>query len=372
MRIVHVIDSGGLYGAETVLLTLASEQIRRGDVPVILSMGGVRAGEKALEVEAERRKIDCETLRMHDGLNFALARRVVAAAEAQGADIIHSHGYKGNILLGLLPRAERRTAVVTTLHGWTAQRTFSKLGLYRFLDQRVLPRLDGVVLVNDEMRHLPAVARLARPAVTIPNGVTPAQHEAAEDSLADALAALRSRCAVVFGVVGRLSPEKNVAGLIDALHALGPDTNIGVAVLGAGPEGHAIEQIVKGRGLESRVLLAGYIANARAALPLLDAVVIPSLTEGLPMILLESMSAGVPVIATRVGDISAVLADSGILVPPGDVAALSGAMSTMARELPRHRELAALAARRVMHDYGAPAMAERYARVYAAAMQARP
>src|SRR3954469_6009955 len=65
MRIVHVIDSGGLYGAETVLLTLASEQIRRGDVPVILSMGGVRAGEKALEVEAERRKIDCETLRMH-------------------------------------------------------------------------------------------------------------------------------------------------------------------------------------------------------------------------------------------------------------------------------------------------------------------
>lgn len=372
MRIVHVIDSGGLYGAETVLLTLASEQIRRGDVPVILSMGDVRAGEKALEVEAQRRKIDCETLRMHDGLNFALARRVVAAAEAQGADIIHSHGYKGNILLGLLPRAERRTPVITTLHGWTAKRAFSKLGLYRFLDQRVLSRLDGVVLVNDEMRQVRAVARLAPPAVTIPNGVTKPEREDCGATLADSLAALRSRCARVFAVVGRLSPEKNVAGLLEALAALGNDTNVGVAVLGAGPERAAIEQVIQRRGLASRVLLAGYVANARAALPQVDAVVIPSFTEGLPMILLESMSAGVPVIATRVGDIPSVLADSGLLVPPGDVSALSGALSTMARELPRYRELAALAAQRVMRDYGAPTMAERYARVYAAAMQARP
>jgi len=369
MRIVHVIDSGGLYGAEAVLLTLASEQIRRGDAPVILSVGDAGAGEKALETEAQRRKIECETLRMHDGLNFALARRVVAAAEAQGADIIHSHGYKGNILLGLLPRAERPTPVVTTLHGWTAKRTFSKLGLYRFLDQWVLSRLDGVVIVNEEMRRVRAVARLAMPAVTVSNGVLPTKGIELDQSLAGPLAAMRARCTVIFGVIGRLSPEKNVVGLIEALATLGPDKNIGLAVLGAGSEHRAIEQTIARYGLSTRVLLAGYVANARAALPLMDALVIPSFTEGLPMILLESMSAGVPVIATRVGDIPNVLLDSGVLVPPDDVAALAGALSQVAGDLPRYRGLAALAVERIARDYGAATMAEKYSAVYAAVMR---
>jgi glycosyltransferase involved in cell wall biosynthesis len=361
-----------MYGAEAVLLTLASEQIRREDVPVILSMGDARAGEKILETEARRRKIECESLRMHDGLNFALARRVVAAAQAHEADVIHSHGYKGNILLGLLPRADRRIPVVTTLHGWTAKRAFSKLGLYRFLDQIVLSRLDGVVIVNNEMRRVGKVARLTPPAVTIPNGVTLAPSIEPDESLARSLAEMRTRCSVIFGVVGRLSPEKNVAGLIEALAALGQDMNVGLAVLGAGPEQRAIERTIARHGLKDRVLLAGYVDNARSALSLVDALVIPSFTEGLPMILLESMSVGIPVIATRVGDIPAVLADSGVLVPSGDLAALAGALSQVARDLPRYRDLGMRAAERVARDYGAPVMAERYARVYATALQVRP
>jgi len=98
-----------------------------------------------------------------------------------------------------------------------------------------------------------------------------------------------------------------------------------------------------------------------------DALVIPSFTEGLPMILLESMAAGIPVIATRVGDIPAVLGDFGVLVPPGDRHALAQAMASVASALPRFREVAAGAVERVAQDYGAAAMAERYARLYASA-----
>jgi glycosyltransferase involved in cell wall biosynthesis len=365
MRILHVIDSSGIYGAETVLLNLATEQRVRGDAPLLLSIGGSGVSEKAIETEARRLGIRCLPLRMRDGLNLAAGREILRIADDCRVDLIHSHGYKGNILLGMQRRASRGVPVITTLHGWTAKSTWSKLGLYRALDQRMLSRLDGVVLVNDAMRRLPALARLRPPPVTIANGVTAAHPGAKTDAvLADSIAALRARCSLLFGVVGRLSPEKNVAELVEALHACADAPRAGLLILGAGPERDAVVGTVARLQLGDRVLLGGYVANARDYLPAIDALVIPSLTEGLPMVLLEAMAASVPVIATCVGEIPTVLGELGLLVPPADRSALTVAMATLARDLPRFRELGARAAERVARDYGAAAMANRYADAY--------
>ena len=371
MRILHVIDSLGIYGAEAVLLNLARLQSARGDTPMILSLGGLAAGEKAIEAEARRGGIECASVRMRDGLNLALARRIVDVAREKQADVIHSHGYKSNILLGLLPRRARPVPVVTTLHGWTAKSAFSKLGLYRFLDQRMLPRLDRVVIVNEKLRECRALANLEPRAVMIANGIASRPADAGpEPELARRVSILRERCGVLLGVVGRLSPEKNVAGLIDALAGLGPKASqVGLVVIGAGPEQPAIESAIARGALADRVLLAGYVANARAALPLLDALVIPSFTEGLPMILLEAMAESVPVVATRVGEIPAVLGEQGVLVPPGDRDALAAAIATVTEDLPRFRAIAAQAATRIEHEYSARAMAEGYARVYESTMK---
>jgi len=97
---------------------------------------------------------------------------------------------------------------------------------------------------------------------------------------------------------------------------------------------------------------------------LFDVLVIPSSTEGLPMILLEAMSARVPVVATRVGDIPAVLGDLSVLVEPDDDKAMAAALAPTIDELPRHRELAVRAAHRVATNYSAAAMADRCAAVY--------
>jgi glycosyltransferase involved in cell wall biosynthesis len=365
MRILHVIDSSGIYGAETVLLNLASEQRARGDAPLLLSIGGPSVSEKAIETEARRLGIRCLPLRMRDGLNLAAGREILRIADDCRIDIIHSHGYKGNILLGLQRRKSRGVPVITTLHGWTATSTWSKLGLYRALDQRMLSRLDGVVLVNDAMRQLPALARLRPPPVTIANGVTAPDPAAKTDAtLAGSIAALRARSSLLFGVVGRLSPEKNVAELVEALHAFADAPRAGLVILGTGPEQNAVASTIARLHLRDRVLLGGYVANARDYLPAFDALVIPSLTEGLPMVLLEAMAASLPVIATRVGQIPTVLGDLGLLVPPADRAALTAALATLARELPRFRELGARAAERVAQEYGAAAMAGRYADAY--------
>src|SRR6186713_1144813 len=136
MRILHTIDSLGIYGAETVLLNLAEAQSLQGHTPVLLSIGNPDCAPKAIETAAAARGIECIPFRMRDGLNLKGASALLQKANEQRIDVIHSHGYKTNILLGLTDKPGNAPPVVSTLHGWTAKKTFSKLGLYRLLDQR--------------------------------------------------------------------------------------------------------------------------------------------------------------------------------------------------------------------------------------------
>ena len=71
---------------------------------------------------------------------------IVKYAQGNQVDVLHSHGYKGNILLGLLPRRIRRLPIVTSVHGWTSTSRFSKMWFYECLDSQSLSFLDQVVL----------------------------------------------------------------------------------------------------------------------------------------------------------------------------------------------------------------------------------
>jgi glycosyltransferase involved in cell wall biosynthesis len=364
LRILHTIDSAGLFGAEAVLLTLAAEQRQQGHEPVLLSIGNPGSGEKALESEARRRGIACLAHRMPDGLNLRGAADILAIAARERADLIHSHGYKTNILLGLTGRARRGRPVVSTLHGWTAKSRFSKLGLYRFIDQQLLRRLDAVVVCSERLQKTPAVAALGNKVTLIANGIALEPGNAAPaDALAQRLLEFKQRVGTLIGGVGRLSAEKNFSALLAALSAA-RNAQIGVALLGDGPEMGALRAQATAAGLEDRVLFTGYASEARRYLRLFDALAIPSLTEGLPIILLEALSQEVPVVSTAVGEIPKVLGDFGELVPPGDVPALSAALIRVSQDLPAARRRTAGAAQRVATNYSAQAMCARYDSVY--------
>ncbi|HUQ10651.1 MAG TPA: glycosyltransferase [Steroidobacteraceae bacterium] len=370
MKVLHTIDSLGIYGAETVLLNLAEAQREQGHSPVVLSIGAPGCAPKAIEAAAAARGIECIPFRMRDGLNLKGAADLLRAAGAQRIDAIHSHGYKTNILLGLVGKPHGAPPVVTTLHGWTAKGTFSKLGLYRFLDQRLLRRHDAVVLVNDDMKKLGAIRALPPNKVfSIPNGIAlEAAQARADDAIAARLREFHGAGSVLVGGVGRLSPEKNFGALIEALARLPAALrHVKLALLGTGAQEAQLRELVAARGLTDRVWLAGYVANARAYLPQLDILAIPSLTEGLPMILLEAMAAEVPTVSTAVGAIPNTLAGCGALVPAGDVDALSAAIADYARDLPAARAQAAAARQRVHEHFSASTMATRYLEVYEAA-----
>ena len=104
MRVLHIIDSGGMYGAEVMLLNLVEEQIRQGLKPVIASIGDNQTGEKPLEIEAHKRGFPLKIFRMRPGPNFIGAWKILNYAKSIDCNLLHSHGYKGNILFGFLPK----------------------------------------------------------------------------------------------------------------------------------------------------------------------------------------------------------------------------------------------------------------------------
>lgn len=365
MKVLHVIDSAGLYGAEVMLLGLMAEQRRQGMEPLLASIGTANAGEKPLEREARRQGVTVVPFRMQAGPNLPGACRILGYARSVAVDVIHSHGYKGNVILGLVPGWLRPAPMVTTVHGWTAGAGFSRMKLYELMDGVALRFVDRVVVVSSAAMAHPRLRSIAPERVrVVPNGIPdPAPAAPPSDPVLARFMAQRSTiCAA-----GRLSPEKGFHHMLEAfsrLHEEGCDAQL--VIFGEGEERAALEGRVAALGLADRVRLPGYFPDLGNFLPLSRLFAMSSLTEGLPMVLLEAMRAGIPVVATSVGGIPELLqgGDTGIMVPPADPVELARGMAWALAEGEAARAKATRARALVASRYSVHAMERGYLGVY--------
>ncbi|MBI4720432.1 MAG: glycosyltransferase [Chitinivibrionia bacterium] len=368
MRVLHVIDSGGMYGAETMLLGLASEQRALGVEPVIGSIGRNGQPEKPIESEARARGIPVVRFTAFNGPDIRAAAAIIGYAKRRSIDLIHTHGYKGNILLGFIPRRMRTVPMLRTLHGWTNTRCFSKGRIYQILDVLSLRFTESVVAVSRgmlERKPLKGASHLA--VIVIENGIAPpARKECAQDA-SDDIAAFRRSGSFIMGSIGRLSREKGYRHLLSALELLvagGADAKL--VVIGDGPERREIERAAGKLGLRERILLPGYKADAKRYIRHFDVYVLSSLTEGLPIAILEAMHAGTPVVATAVGGVPDLLlnGEAGLLVPPADPRALADAVKKLMQDRGLAGELSRRAQEVVRSKYSLEAMARSYLEAY--------
>lgn len=364
MKILHVIDSGGLYGAEVMLLNLAAEQLQQGHEPIIASIGCPGEGQKPLESEALRRGISVEPFRMKSGFNVLGGWNIVRYAQAKQIDVLHSHGYKGNILLGCIPRGMRKIPVVTTLHGWTSTSHLGRMRLYEWLDGQILKWIDKVVLVSENYRNHPRLKLKADAVRVISNGIgsVDSPHGTLDPVIVDFC-----RGGETLAAVGRLSPEKNFSFLIRTLHLLHErGYPFRILFLGEGREKKQLENLGRELGLEHNLFFAGFRPEARHYLPLTKALVLSSLTEGLPMVVLEAMIAGTPVVSTPVGGIPEVLEHGrlGMLYPLNDMEALADILVALRMDNESLRQMVETAGAVVRKKFSSAAMATAYNEVY--------
>ncbi len=367
MKILHIIDSGGLYGAEIMLLHLMRAQVDLGLEPVLASIGASGEGEKALETETRLRGLRVETFRMRNGPNWPGAVKILRFAWDNGIDLLHTHGYKGNILFGLLPRSFRRLPLVATIHGWTWTKGWNRMRVYEWLDGQSLRFADKVVLVSQAMKKHPRVKKIRSDKIAvIANGIPLNSFRGQNvEQRQDIVHFAAQGFSIV--AVGRLSSEKGLDILIKAAAQLVNDGyDLRLAILGQGELRHQLEKQAQDLGLNGRVLFAGYVDNAGSYLEHFDLFCLPSLTEGLPMVLLEAMAAKVPVIATSVGGVPEVLdhGRAGILVEPASVRSLKDALISVLRKPRETLNLVQEASNRVEKMYSSQAMAREYLQVY--------
>jgi glycosyltransferase involved in cell wall biosynthesis len=229
-----------------------------------------------------------------------------------------------------------------------------------------------VAVSNSLARHICRDLWIRRSQITlIPNGVPPVCSEPA--SLRQELRLGPADRLLVS--IGNLYPVKGHRYLVDAL-ALLADRYPGVhlAIAGRGDEADALISQAALHGLASRVHLLGLRADIPTILGAADIFVLPSVSEALPLALLEAMFAGRPIVATDVGDVSAVLAhgNAGVLTEPRNAAALAAAIDTLLKDPDRARYFGSRARSRALAEYTLSRMAERYAAVYIALVGCSP
>ncbi|MBS0581180.1 MAG: glycosyltransferase [Proteobacteria bacterium] len=339
MRILHLIHSEGVYGAERILLYLAREQQLRGHSPVIGSMRDPHTPQTDFEALAASMRLPVVPIRIAPRPTIPVVRHLLGVVRETGAEVVHSHGYKGNILLGPLPR-RLRGPMLSTLHGWVTARGVSALRLYELLDRLALRRIDQVVVVTRAMLALPALRALApQRRRLIENGI-PDLAARLEDLAARGVpplppalvAAVQDRPTLL--AIGRLSPEKGFELLIQAFAQARASTGsrYRLVVVGEGPERDNLTRCISALGLQDDVLLAGFLEGPDRLLAQAVGFVMSSYTEGMPLVLLEALQWGAPVVATRVGAIPEILEHSragAVMVPPHDLPALRQALGQL-------------------------------------------
>lgn len=337
MRILHLVDSGGVYGAERVLLYLAREQHRLGHEPVIGSISKPGLAETEFEAFAKTWPARIVKIRMPRLPGPATMRSLLSTVRQLAPDVLHSHGYKPNILLGLLPR-RTRGPMLSTLHGWTGTSEWNALRLYEMLDRRALRRVDVVVAVSRAMAHAPALRALGSRLRMIENGI-PAREQRLADLAErharplppELLQAARAQPTLL--AVGRLSPEKGFNLLIEAFyrHRRAGGRFGRLVIVGDGPQRPQLQAQLATLGLADAVALPGYVEGPDRLLEQAAGFVMSSLTEGMPMALLEAIQWPRPVLATSVGEIPQILQGSprAVLVAPNSVDELVGGLERL-------------------------------------------
>lgn len=215
--------------------------------------------------------------------------------------------------------------------------------------------LDAHVAVSD------ATARSVEADAGLPRGSIRTIHNGVEDVATDT--APIPAAPPYVAAVGRLEWQKGFDVLLAALVRL-PDVR--AVVVGDGPERDALAADAVRLGVADRVMFTGARADARSVLARADMVVLPSRYEGLPLVLLEAMLAGRPIVAADVGGIRECLApeETGLLVPAEDADALAAALRSLLDDTDRAVRLGREAARRARERWTATAMATAYERVY--------
>lgn len=361
ITVMHVIDTGGPGGAETVFLHLAAglDRARYRSICVVSRDGW-------LATALRQRGIEPVILPASGSMNLGYLRKLLRIARRERVDLMAAHLYGSAIYCGLAGLLSS-IPVISILHGQSDMHGGGRLAAVKKL---LVRRSRHLVFVSEKLRVELAAALNAQPSrtVVIPNGVDMAKFAgAADDSIRKQLQ-LRGTDVLV-GAVGNIRVPKAYDIFLRAAHILRQRSDKWHFVI-AGEGGNALhEELLLLRqqlGLQEVVTFLGLRSDVARILNNLDIYTSSSRTEGFSLTCVEAMSAGIPVVATRSGGPEEIIEHglSGLLVPVDDPTALADEIERLADDPGLAKELCHRASQRVLNRYTLEAMVGAYERLF--------
>lgn len=366
LRVLHVIDRLDMGGTEYVILKV---------------MAGLGGGEFEHGVCAARgynqqlphlQKIQQQIfVAGRNELKFQLLLfRLARIMREFRPHIVHSRNWGA---IEAIPAA-RLAGVPVAIHSEHGYIPDTASGLP--LRQRVIRRgayamADAIFCVSEELRNFHARQAWLAPKqiAVLHNGVDTARYSPQPELRRSARERLQiSPSSFVLGIVSRLVPIKDHATLFRAAERLAADKiDVRVVVAGTGPERERLDALVNASpALAGRIAFVGASENVPEILNALDVFVLPSLSEGMSNTILEAMSCGLPVAATRVGGNPELVLEgrTGLLFAPGDAAQLATQLALLAANEELRRDYGVSGRRRVLENFSLDKMLAAYRRLY--------
>jgi len=278
----------------------------------------MRYGSDEFLQKAKKSGIKIEYIKQNLPIDPIMVARVINITKRCHNNIVQTHGYKPN-LIGFFLKMIQRIPWIAFAHGYTDDSR--KLRAYNLIDQLLLRHANIVVAVSKATKRF-LIGKGINPSriVVIRNAIGYAEvvPQKSKKDIKTSLGIKNDE--VVIGTVGRLGPEKGQIVFLKAFkNVLRHFPHVKAIIIGDGQERNSLKRYCEENNISRNVVFTGYVNNVADYYQIMDILVIPSLSEGLPNVLLEAMSFGVAVIATAVGGIPEVVkANSGILVPPGN------------------------------------------------------
>lgn len=302
MKVVHLVSSLNLGGAERLVYNLAIEQKKLGIKVTVLSAG------KKTDTFYSLLKVQEIDVVLIEGSVFQ--RLWFALKQLRRFDIVHFHSIPLVRSMSPVIPLLLRQKVIFTAHGETSPKArgmrlslaFSRLFMFKILAVSEAIRYS----LKDRFGYPVDGIGLIANGVPIANEIKP----------------FLNTPPLKLGFVGRLIPLKNVPLIIEALSLL-ERSSVELNIFGDGECRKDLENLALEKGVNA--IFHGNEPNEKIIYQTFDLLIISSNTEGLPMVLLESMSRGIPAVSTDVGAISTVIThnENGYLIDVGDVASLS-------------------------------------------------
>jgi len=369
-KVLHFIESAGVYGAERVILNLSLQMQKTGEyTPVVGCIVDTAKSESALYDTAitagiEAIKIPIANARLL--IDLPKAARLIAE---QHIAIIHSHGYKPSVF-GFIIRLLKKIPVIATCHLWFEPskgplKTRVMIRLEKFF-YRWFPK---VIAVSEPIKNILLKSNLSTAQVGIVcNGVDIAEVSAASPMhhpLRKTLNINESTFCVLNSA--RLTRQKAQWTLVKAAAILKQrGESIRILIVGEGPLEQELREQIFAENVNDYVELLGFRSDINQLLAMSNAFALPSIDEGMPMSLLEAAAAAKPIISTLVGDIGKLIKHNttGLVIPTDDPTALADAIVHLKSNAPFARDLAQQAHAYMEQHYSSQSMCSAYLDIY--------